>query len=135
VLRRYYKKPYANDFPAVLRFSTKYFIEYLHHCCLTRLEIDWPSTLTGWDIRERKATDHFGRYTPRDSCSHSILAINLTLELDFDSVLPAAFYDLSRYGLSMIMSGAPGLTTVPYCPCPPKKPKAFRRLLITQPIM
>jgi hypothetical protein len=115
---RYFKKPYANDFPAiaaVLRLSTKYFIEHLRQRCLTRLEIDWPSTLTGWDVREREATDNFGRYTPRDSCAHPIFAINLALELGLDSILPAAFYDLSRYGPSKIMSGTSALVPVSYC--------------------
>jgi hypothetical protein len=117
-LHRYFKKPYANDFPAiaaVLRLSTKYIIENLRQRCLTRLEIDWPSTLIGWDLREREATDHFGRYTPRDCCAHPILAINLALELGLDSLLPAAFYDLSRYGPSKIMSGASSLPSVSYC--------------------
>jgi len=120
MLQRYFKKPYANDFPAiaaVLRLSTKYFIAHLRQRCLTRLEIDWPSTLHGWDIRERDATDHFGRYTPRDSCAHPVLAIGLALELGLDSILPAAFYDLSRYGPSKIMTGAPPLTLVPYYSC------------------
>jgi len=99
----------------VLRLSTKYFIEHLRQRCLTRLEIDWPSTLTGWDVREREATDNFGRYTPRDSCAHPIFAINLALELGLDSILPAAFYDLSRYGPSKIMSGTSALVPVSYC--------------------
>lgn len=112
---RYFKKPYANDFAAiaaVLRLSTKYFIEHLRQRCLARLESDWPSTLEGWDIREREATDHLGRYAPRESCAHPILAIHLALELGLDSILPAAFYDLSRYGPSKIMSGASPLPAV-----------------------
>lgn len=115
---RYFKKPYANDFAAiaaVLRLSTKYFIEHLRQRCLARLQNDWPSTLEGWDIREREATDHLGRYAPRESCAHPILAINLALELGLESILPAAFYDLSRYGPSKIMSGAASLPAVSWC--------------------
>ena len=86
---RYFKKPYSDDFPAiaaVLRPSTEYFIENLRQRCLIHLEIDWPSTLPGWDIHEREATDHFGNYTPHDSSAHPILAINLALELRCTSV-------------------------------------------------
>lgn len=72
-----------------------------------RLNLDWPSTLGGWDQREQDATDHLGRYAPRESCPHPILVIELALDLGISSVLPAAFYDLARYGPSKILSGAP----------------------------
>jgi len=72
-----------------------------------RLDLDWPSTLAGWDQREQEATDELGRYVPRDYCPHPILVINLALELGLSSVLPAALYDLARYGPSKIMAGTP----------------------------
>ncbi|KAG5349301.1 hypothetical protein E4T56_gene11640 [Termitomyces sp. T112] len=106
----YFKSPHANDFTAlagVLRLSSKYFVEHLRERCLNRLDIDWPSTLAGWDRREQAATDSRGRYVPRESCPHPILVIQLALDLGIDSILPAAFYDLARYGPSKIMSGAP----------------------------
>ncbi|KAG6860522.1 hypothetical protein C0995_010197 [Termitomyces sp. Mi166 len=91
----------------VLRLSSKYFVEHLRERCLNRLDIDWPSTLAGWDRREQAATDSLGRYMPRESCPHPILVIQLALDLGINSILPAAFYDLARYGPSKIMSGAP----------------------------
>ncbi|KAG6890851.1 hypothetical protein C0992_012490 [Termitomyces sp. T32_za158] len=106
----YFKVPCPNDFMAiagVLRLSSKYFVEHLRERCLNRLDTDWPSTLAGWDRREQAATDSHGRYMPRESCPHPILAIQLALDLGIDSILPAAFYDLARYGPSKIMSGVP----------------------------
>ncbi|KAJ7907691.1 hypothetical protein B0H13DRAFT_2233417 [Mycena leptocephala] len=106
----YFKTPGANDFPAVaavLRLSTKYLVEHLRQRCMTRLELDWPSTLAGWDQREQAATDSFGHYGPRASCPHPILVIDLALDLGLSSLLPAALYDLARYGPSKIMAGTP----------------------------
>ncbi|KAG5640504.1 hypothetical protein DXG03_008280 [Asterophora parasitica] len=105
----YFKNPRANDFMAiasVLRLSTKYLVEHLRQRCLNRLALDWPSSLAGWDLREAQATDSLGRYMPRESCPHPVLIIELALDLGIPSILPAAFYDLSRYGPSKIMSGA-----------------------------
>lgn len=108
--RRYFKSPGANDFPAVaavLRLSAKYLVEHLHQRCMNRLDVDWPSTLTGWDQREQAATDALGHYAPRASCPHPILVIDLALDLGLASLLPAALYDLARYGPSKIMAGTP----------------------------
>lgn len=80
-------------------------MEHLRQRCLHRLDLDWPSTLSGWDLREREATDATGRYLPRESCPHPILVIRLALDLEIPSILPAAFYDLARYGPSRIASG------------------------------
>lgn len=74
---------------------------------MARLELDWPSTLAGWDHREQTATDAFGHYAPRASCPHPILVIDLALDLGLSSLLPTALYDLARYGPSKIMSGTP----------------------------
>ncbi|KAN0078102.1 hypothetical protein V8E55_010159 [Tylopilus felleus] len=111
----YFPNPHARDFSAlssVLRLSTKYFIELLRIQCLARLAHDWPTTLADWDRREAAATDANGRYTPRDAYAHPVLAINLALELGIPEVLPSAFYDLSRYGPSRILSGARALKPV-----------------------
>jgi hypothetical protein len=109
-LFRYFRKPLSDDFPAiaaVLRLSSKYLVEHLRQHCLMRLQFEWPSTLSGWDRREREAVDDLGRYIPRDSFSHPILVINLAHELGLESILPSAFYDLSRYGPSKITTGVP----------------------------
>jgi hypothetical protein len=82
-------------------------VETLRQRCLTRLNLDWPSTLATWDQREQEATDILGRYVPRESCPHPILVIELALDLGIPSVLPAAFYDLARYGPSKILAGSP----------------------------
>ncbi|KAG6828380.1 hypothetical protein H0H92_008180 [Tricholoma furcatifolium] len=105
----YFSTPPANDFlpiAGVLRLADKYFVDHLRERCLKRLDADWPSTLAGWDRREQAATDSLGRYHPREMCPHPILVIHLALELGITSILPAAFYDLARYGPSKIMSGA-----------------------------
>ncbi|EFI28538.1 hypothetical protein CC1G_13560 [Coprinopsis cinerea okayama7 len=104
----YFKIPRTNDFAcvsAVLRLSTKYLVEALRTRCLARLELDWPTTLSGWDIREREALDDKGRYLPREVCCHPILLMELAIELGAQHLLPSAFYDLSRYGPSKIMAG------------------------------
>ncbi|KAJ7175029.1 hypothetical protein C8R43DRAFT_1119056 [Mycena crocata] len=106
----YFQSPGANDFPAVaavLRLSTKYLVEHLRQRCMTRLDLDWPTTLAGWDAREQNATDASGHYAPRASCPHPILVIDLALDLGLASLLPAAMYDLARYGPSKIMAGTP----------------------------
>ena len=111
---RYFKRSRALDFPAiaaVLRLSTKYLVEHLRRRCLARLDTDWPLTLADWDLRERRCHDEHGRYIPRDYCIHPILVIELALDMNLSSILPAAFYDLARYGPSKIMSGTTAPTT------------------------
>ncbi|KIJ93589.1 hypothetical protein K443DRAFT_135000 [Laccaria amethystina LaAM-08-1] len=110
----YFKNPCPEDFPvvaAVLRLSTKYLAEHLRLHCLARLDLDWPTTLGGWDMRELEATDSHGRYFPRETYPHPILVIELALEMSIPSILPSAFYDLSRYCPSKIFAGAT------YLPC------------------
>jgi len=109
---RYFYKPYANDWQAieaVLRLSSKYFIEHLRHRCLSRLAVDWPLTLDKWEARERDAVDDKGKYSPRELAPHPVLVISLAREIEnLAFVLPSAFYDLSRYGPKKIVSGAMG---------------------------
>ncbi|TFK47038.1 hypothetical protein OE88DRAFT_850946 [Heliocybe sulcata] len=116
----YFMKAIANNFQAisaVLRLSTKYFIDHLRQHCISLLEADWPCTLAGWDHREKLATDpNSGRYTPRDLYPHPILVITLCTQLGLDHLLPAAYYDLSRYGPSKIASGIPASNQLPPTP-------------------
>jgi hypothetical protein len=110
IIRRYFKTPGANDFAAVaavLRLSTKYLVEHLRQRCMARIDLDWPTTLEGWDRREHVATSADGHYAPRAFCPHPILVIELALDLGLSSHLPAAMYDLARYGPSKIMAGTP----------------------------
>lgn len=106
----YFPDPRAEDFPAiagVLRLSTKYLVQHLRELCLRRLQLEWPSTLAGWDYREQAAIHANGHYIPREFCAHPVLVIELALDLDLPFLLPAAFYDLCRYGPSKIMFGTP----------------------------
>lgn len=107
--RRYLEPPNARHFPtlaAILRLSTKYLIDHLRAQCIAYLSADWPTTLAGWDRREKEAVDKQGRYAPREACAHPILVIGLAREMGITEWLPAAFYDLARYGPRRIVSGA-----------------------------
>ncbi|TDL29017.1 hypothetical protein BD410DRAFT_735751 [Rickenella mellea] len=104
----YFKRTQKEDFhafTAILRLSTKYFIESLRQLCMSRLQTDWPSTLSGWDMREREATDEKGRYNPRDHLPHPIVLIKFAKEMGLRHLIPSAMYDLCRYGPSKVVSG------------------------------
>lgn len=132
---RYFQKPYANDWQtieAVLRLSTKYFVERLHHRCISRITVDWPMSLENWDVRERDAIDSEGKYSPRLLSPHPVLLINLARELDGIAFsLPAALYDLSRYGPKKIVSGSIAPCPLDFsesCTLPPSPPQKFAHL-------
>ena len=91
----------------MLRLSSKYLIDHLRERCLIHLGEDWPSTLEEWDAREKAAMDSNGTYSPRETCAHPTLVIQLARQLGLLHLLPAAYYDLSRYGPRRIISGAP----------------------------
>ncbi|KAI0291652.1 hypothetical protein B0F90DRAFT_1648531 [Multifurca ochricompacta] len=96
-----------NDFAIVsgiLRLSTKYAMDSLRSKAIAHLNIAWPTSLKGWDLREDMAhaydltspTEHASLYpSPID-------VINLSRETNVPSLLPAAFYDLSRYTFAQI---------------------------------
>ena len=73
---------------------------------MARLRLDWPSTLTEWDDRERAATTPNGLYKPSLTRTDPILVIDLARELSLPSLLRAAFYDLSRYTPTHILGGS-----------------------------
>lgn len=88
----------------ILRLSTKYAMDSLRSKAIVHLNIAWPTSLKGWDLREDKAhacdlassTEHASLYpSPID-------IINLARETNVPSLLPAAFYDISRYTFSQI---------------------------------
>ncbi|KAF8225527.1 hypothetical protein L208DRAFT_1305889 [Tricholoma matsutake] len=88
----------------ILRLSTKYIIDSLRWKALAHLSIVWPSDLKTWDTREdlsrayeTDSTSHGGHLYP-----HPIAVINLAREVNAPSLLPAAFYDLSRYSYTQI---------------------------------
>ncbi|TRM56425.1 hypothetical protein BD626DRAFT_414013 [Schizophyllum amplum] len=108
----YFPSPRALQFPmlaSTLRLSGKYFATALHGICTERFALDWPGTLEGWDRREGEATlpsESGPRYCPRDFCPHPVAAIFVAIELDLPELLPAAMYDLARYGPSRVLVGA-----------------------------
>ncbi|KAL1744027.1 hypothetical protein HDZ31DRAFT_74505 [Schizophyllum fasciatum] len=114
----YFPSPRALQFPALastLRLSGKYFSTVLDRICAERLALDWPNTLEGWDRRETEATlpsESGPRYCPRDFAPHPVAVIFVAIELGLPDLLPAAMYDLSRYGPSRVLAGA----VVPYGP-------------------
>jgi hypothetical protein len=85
--------------------SCKYFICIPRRQCLERLQSYFPVTLSDWDRRERMSLSPDGHYDPRHEIPSPIHIINLARELNVGSVLPAAFYDLARYGTSKTASG------------------------------
>lgn len=96
------------DFPflaSVLRLSCKYFISIPRRQCLERLQAYFPATLADWDRRERMSLGPDGHYNPRHEIPSPIHVINLARELNVGSILPAAFYDLARYGTSKTAGG------------------------------
>ncbi|KLO17471.1 hypothetical protein SCHPADRAFT_925803 [Schizopora paradoxa] len=106
----YYKNLSANDFSvisSVMRISTKYLFDHLQERSASRLSMDWPNTLAGWDSRELEAMDALGRYNPRTRFAQPIYVINFAREVGHLNILPSAFYDLCRYSPSKIIEGAP----------------------------
>ncbi|KAH9949635.1 hypothetical protein B0H21DRAFT_727749 [Amylocystis lapponica] len=96
------------DFQAVaalLRMSTTYCVEGLRREVIRVLAVSWPATLLQWELREKKATNSDGVYSPRPTLPHPILIIELAQEVNARELLPSAFYDLSRYLPSQLAVG------------------------------
>ncbi|TFK40000.1 hypothetical protein BDQ12DRAFT_591806, partial [Crucibulum laeve] len=88
----------------ILRLSTKYIIDSLRAKALAHLSIAWPLSLKAWDMREDLARSH-----ELDSTSsgthlypHPFSVIRLAREVNAPSLLPSAFYDLSRCSFTQI---------------------------------
>ncbi|GJE90441.1 hypothetical protein PsYK624_065740 [Phanerochaete sordida] len=88
----------------ILRLATKYIIDKLRMRALEHLAVAWPTTLKRWDAREdvaRAFESETGQ--PRGLRYPSpIDVITLAQEVSALDLLPAAFYDLSRYHFSQI---------------------------------
>lgn len=105
---------------STLRLSAKYLVPHLQVLCVNRLALDWPATLDTWDYREKAATERSGKYNPREFTPHPVDIIHLVLDMGCDAfsnsdspkadaligtrILCSAFYDLSRYGPSRILT-------------------------------
>jgi hypothetical protein len=97
-------------------------MDTLRSKAIAHLSIAWPTSLKGWDLREDKAhacdlassTEHASLYPSpivrhrpfsRDSLTDDAFIqdiIKLARETNAPSLLPAAFYDISRYTFSQI---------------------------------
>ncbi|GJJ13642.1 hypothetical protein Clacol_007898 [Clathrus columnatus] len=84
----------------ILLLANKYQVDHLRERIINLLERDWPPTLSDWDINEGEigvisdnleGTFSIDTYTP-EPCE----AIRLARKCGVPSILPAAFYHLSR---------------------------------------
>ncbi|KAF8121087.1 hypothetical protein EV363DRAFT_1366836 [Boletus edulis] len=83
----------------ILDLSRKYGIDRIQAQIVRHLESDWPQTLSDWDkverdiaaIRGDSDTDRIDDYFPEPAA-----AIKVAHQFDIPSILPAAFYHLSR---------------------------------------
>ncbi|KIJ20629.1 hypothetical protein PAXINDRAFT_106264 [Paxillus involutus ATCC 200175] len=88
----------------VFRLATKYLVDSLREKALNHLSVAWPMTLKGWDAREDTARSLELRAGSAATSIYPspIAVINLAREVNAPSLLPSAFYDLSRYHFSQI---------------------------------
>jgi len=87
----------------ILRLSTKYLVDSLRAKALAHLSIAWPNSLKGWDAREDLARADEMRSGGMSTIYPSPAdIINLAREVNAPSLLPSAFYDLSRYHYTQI---------------------------------
>ncbi|KAF8909380.1 hypothetical protein CPB84DRAFT_1765993 [Gymnopilus junonius] len=85
----------------ILRLSTKYLIDSLRAKSLAHLSQAWPSDLRTWDLREDIARG-FESEGREHRYPHPFSVISLAREVIAPTLLPAAFYDLSRHSFSQI---------------------------------
>lgn len=100
-----------DDFRAVsgiLRLASKYIIDTLRVKALSHLSEAWPSSLRAWDMREDLTRVHELQTAlhPGTRYPSPVTVINLAREIDAPSLLPSAFYDLSRYQFHQILEAA-----------------------------
>ncbi|THH11326.1 hypothetical protein EW145_g721 [Phellinidium pouzarii] len=86
----------------ILRLASKYMIDSLRCAALSHLSKAWPSTLKGWDAREEVLGDCYSFTEEPRFYPNPVEVITLAREVNAPSLLPSAFYDLSRYALSDI---------------------------------
>lgn len=84
----------------ILRIATKYQLDRIHDSVVSQLALDWPSTLSEWvGFETYMGSRHQG--TGSNACFDQIVpepasAIVVAKTFGISSVLPAAFYSLSR---------------------------------------
>lgn len=91
----------------VLALANKYAIEHLRRRIILHLEQDWPTTIWQWDRMENEIHGIIGTWSNTqqplpfsenldDHLPEPASAIRLARDCDVPSILPAAFYQLSR---------------------------------------
>ncbi|KAF8121129.1 hypothetical protein EV363DRAFT_1366668 [Boletus edulis] len=85
----------------ILDLSRKYGITRMYAQIMRHLESDWPQTLNDWDKLERDITETKNSDADRidDHSPEPAAAIKLAHRFDIPSILPAAFYHLSRLSI------------------------------------
>jgi hypothetical protein len=83
----------------ILRLSTKYLVDSLRTKALVHLSRAWPTSLKGWDAREdlARADEMQSGLGMSNIYPSPADVIILAREINAPSLLPSAFYDLSRY--------------------------------------
>lgn len=92
------------DVRAMLSMATKYQISHIRDCIVERLESDWPQTILAWDTLEgeiERTTEHSNvHWYTDDRFPEPASAIRLARDFHIPSILPAAFYQLSRLNVA-----------------------------------
>ncbi|KAF8512916.1 hypothetical protein JB92DRAFT_2926149 [Gautieria morchelliformis] len=103
-----------DDFEAVsgvLRLSHKYMVDSLRAKAIAHLQKAWPVTLKGWDTREEIARWYNGEWNNGGGrYPHPTRVIDLARAVNAHSLLPSAFYDISRSTFSVIFESSPSLS-------------------------
>ncbi|KAG1887983.1 uncharacterized protein F5891DRAFT_966412 [Suillus fuscotomentosus] len=90
----------------LLNLSNKYEMNELRHDVVLQLEADWPTSLARWDQLEGEIAgladpdgDSMRYLFPEDPLPDPASAIQLASECRVPTILPAAFYHLSRLSI------------------------------------
>ncbi|KAF9485476.1 hypothetical protein BDN70DRAFT_795624 [Pholiota conissans] len=113
----------------ILRLSTKYLVDSLRAKALAHLSEAWPSDLRTWDAREDLARSFEIEGIPK-RYPHPFNVINLAREVNAPSLLPAAFYDLSRYSIAQIFEPTEDEPLYRSPPAPPLPLHDVQRLIL-----
>ncbi|KAF8798311.1 hypothetical protein BYT27DRAFT_7177806 [Phlegmacium glaucopus] len=103
-----------NSVKPILLLANKYAMDRIRERIVDHIEQDWPLTLQLWDKLEfqidwarqlsRSDADIYQLYLD-DHLPEPVSAIRLARECDIPSILPAAFYHLSRLSISHAGNG------------------------------
>lgn len=94
---------------SILLIATKYQVDHIRQRIVKRLEADWPQNVAQWERLDaeidRAMTQNFlwnfvPSFTVDDIFPEPVSAICLARECNITSILPAAFYQLSRIGIA-----------------------------------